>query len=192
MILWELFASFMQIGLFSIGGGYAAIPLIQHQVVDAHGWLTMEQFADVTAIAEMTPGPIAINAATFVGTQVADFPGALAATLGCEAPSFVIVLSLAYVYNRYSRLGLVQGTLAGMRPAVVAMIATAAISITILAFFGQRTLPDDPGSISWVAVLIFCVCLFVLRRWKISPIYAMAGAGAIGVLLYSLFPSGAS
>ena len=83
MIYLELFWSFFQVGLFSIGGGYAAMPLIQNQVVDIHPWLTMTGFADIITIAEMTPGPIAVNAATFVGIQVAGLPGALIATIGC-------------------------------------------------------------------------------------------------------------
>lgn len=98
MIYLELFWSFSQVGLFSIGGGYAAMPLIQNQVVDIHPWLTMTGFADIMAIAEMTPGPIALNAATFVGIQVAGLPGALIATIGCIFPSCVIVMTLAYVY----------------------------------------------------------------------------------------------
>jgi len=87
MIYLELFWSFFQVGLFSIGGGYAAMPLIQNQVVDIHPWLTMTGFADIMAISEMTPGPIAVNAATFVGIQVAGLPGALIATIGCIFPS---------------------------------------------------------------------------------------------------------
>lgn len=97
MIYLQLLWSFFQIGLFSIGGGYAAMPLIQHQVVDLHPWLTMTEFADIMTIAEMTPGPIAINSATFVGIQVAGIPGALVATLGCVLPSCVIVTLLACV-----------------------------------------------------------------------------------------------
>ena len=97
MIYLELFWSFFQVGLFSIGGGYAAMPLIQDQVVDIHPWLTMTGFADIMAIAEMTPGPIAVNAATFVGIQVAGLPGALIATIGCIFPSCVIVMALFLV-----------------------------------------------------------------------------------------------
>ena len=104
MIYLEILWSFIQIGLFSVGGGYAAMPLIQHQVVDLHPWLTMTQFADIMTIAEMTPGPIAINAATFVGIRVAGIPGALVATLGCVLPSCIIVISLAYVYYRFRGL----------------------------------------------------------------------------------------
>ena len=109
MIYLQLLWSFFQIGLFSIGGGYATMPLIQHQVVEIHGWLTMTQFSDIITISQMTPGPIAINSATFVGIQVAGIPGALVATLGCVIPSCIIVTTLAYVYYRYKGLTMVQG-----------------------------------------------------------------------------------
>ena len=187
MIYLELLWSFLQIGLFSIGGGYAAMPLIQQQVVDLHPWLTMTQFADIMAIAEMTPGPIAINAATFVGIQVAGIPGALAATLGCVLPSCVIVLTLAWAYYRFRGLSLVRGLLAGLRAAVVAMIASAGLSLLILALYGQRTLPQDMGSVRGVSALIFGLGLVILRRWKVNPVWVMAGAGAAGVLLLTLF-----
>ena len=183
----ELFWSFFQIGLFSIGGGYAAMPLIQNQVVDLHPWLTMTQFADIMTIAEMTPGPIAINSATFVGIQVAGLPGAIIATLGCVLPSCVIVLTLAYIYYRFRGLNIVQGILAGLRPAVIAMIASAGISLLILAIYGQRTLPADLTSVDIIAVVIFLVGFVTLRRWKLNTLWVMAGCGAAGVLLYSVF-----
>lgn len=187
MIYLKLFWSFFQIGLFSIGGGYAAMPLIQNQVVDIHSWLTMSQFADIMTIAEMTPGPIAINSATFVGIQIAGIPGAIIATLGCVFPSCVIVMTLAYFYYRFRGLSLMEGILAGLRPAVVAMIGSAGICLLIMAFYGQRTLPADLFSADWIAVGIFVICLFILRKWKINPIYIILGAGAIGIILYSVF-----
>lgn len=187
MIYFELLWSFFQIGLFSIGGGYVAMPLIQHQVVDVHPWLTMTQFADIMTIAEMTPGPIAVNSATFVGIQVAGIPGAVVATVGCVLPSCVIVMTLAYVYYRFRGLTMVQGVLAGLRPAVIAMIASAGISLIILSFYGQRTLPPDLSSINYVSMSIFGAGLFILRKWKVNPVYVMAGAGMAGVLLYSIF-----
>ena len=186
MIYLELFWSFFQVGLFSIGGGYAAMPLIQDQVVDIHPWLTMTGFADIMAIAEMTPGPIALNAATFVGIQVAGLPGALIATIGCIFPSCVIVMTLAYVYYRFRGLSIVQGVLAGLRPAVIAMIASAGISLMILALYGQRTLPADLSSFDLMALVIFLAGFFVLRKWKPSPIKVMAGAAVAGVVLYSI------
>ena len=162
------------------------MPLIQNQVVDIHPWLTMTQFADIMTIAEMTPGPIAINAATFVGIQVAGIPGAIIATLGCILPSCVIVMTLAYVYYRFRGLTMVQGILAGLRPAVVAMIASAGISLMILSFYGERTLPDDLSRVDVIAVAIFAAALFILRKWKVNSIYVMAGAGVAGILLYSV------
>lgn len=187
MIYLELLWSFFQIGLFSIGGGYAAVPLIQRQVVDLHPWLSMTQFADIMTIAEMTPGPIAINSAAFVGVQVAGIAGAVVATVGCILPSCIIVLTLAYVYYRFRGLTMIQGVLAGLRPAVVAMIASAGISLLLMSFFGQRSLPSDWSTIQWIPVLLFGAGLFVLRKWKVNPIFVMAGAGVAGILLYSIF-----
>ena len=187
MTLLKLFWSFFQIGLFSIGGGYAAMPLIQEQVVDLHPWLTMTQFADIMTIAEMTPGPIAINSATFVGIQVAGLPGALVATAGCVYPSCVIVMTLAFVYYRFRGLTVVQGVLAGLRPAVIAMIASAGLSLLILSVYGQRSLPADLTGINYISVFLFLAGLFFLRKWKLNPIWVMAGAGALGILLYSIF-----
>lgn len=187
MIYLELFWSFFQIGMFSIGGGYAAMPLIQNQVVDIHPWLTMTQFADIMTIAEMTPGPIAINSATFVGIQVAGILGAIVATVGCIFPSCVIVMTLAYIYYRYRGMSMVQGILAGLRPAVIAMIASAALSLLIMALYGQRTLPSDIKSFDVIALVIFLSGLFILRKWKPNPLWVMAGSGVVGIIIYSVF-----
>ncbi len=186
MIYLELLWSFFQIGLFSIGGGYAAMPLIQHQAVDLHPWLTINQFADIMTIAEMTPGPIAINTATFVGIQVAGIPGAIIATIGCVLPSCVIVMILAYIYYRFRGLKMVQGILAGLRPAVISMIASAGLSLIILSFFEQQEPPVAGNNINYISVLIFGAGLVILRKWKINPLYVMGGAGVIGILLYSI------
>ena len=187
MIYLELFWSFFQVGLFSIGGGYAAMPLIQHQAVELHPWLTMEQFADMMAIAEMTPGPISINAATFVGIQTAGPFGAIIATLGCVLPACMIVTALACLYSRFRDLAPIQGALTGLRLAVVALIASAGLSLAVLAFYGQQKLPEDLRNIDFIAVLIFAAGLLILRRWKIKPFYVMGGAGLAGILLYSIF-----
>lgn len=189
MIYLELFWSFFQVGLFSIGGGYAAMPIIQNQVVDVHPWLTMTQFADIMTIAEMTPGPIAINSATFVGIQVAGISGAIVATLGCVFPSIVIVMTLAYVYYRFRDLNVVRGVLSGLRPAVIAMIASAGLSLLIMALYGDRALPPvaDLVSLDVVGAVIFVAGLFVLRRWKVNPLFVMGGAGLAGVVMYSIF-----
>lgn len=187
MIYLQLFWSFFQIGLFSIGGGYAAMPLIQEQVVNLHPWLTMTQFADIITIEEMTPGPIAINSATFVGIQIAGLPGAIVATLGCVVPSCVIVMTLAYVYYRFRGLRMVQGVLAGLRPAVIAMIASAGLSLFSLAVYGQRSFPGDLLSFDVVAVVIFLAACLLQWKAKRSPIQVMLLSGLLGVLLYAFF-----
>ena len=187
MILWQLFLSYLTIGFFGFGGGYAMLSLIQNEVVVQHQWMTAAEFADIVAVSQITPGPIAINSATFVGIQVGGLPGAIVATVGCVLPSFMIVLALAYVYYRYRGLKMVQGVLGGLRPAVVAMIASAGLSLLILSFFGQQTMPEDLSGVSWVSVLLFGAGLLVLRKWKVSPIYVMVGAGVASAVLQSLF-----
>lgn len=188
MIYLQLFWSFFQIGMFSIGGGYAAMPLIQNQVVDLHGWLTLTEFSDIITIAEMTPGPIAINSATFVGIQVAGIPGALISTLGCVTPSCIIVLTLAYFYFKYKEMKSVQAVLNGLRPAVIAMIASAGLSIALLSFFGGNKLPAELSDVNFVSIAIFIVALFVLRRFKLNPIAIIMGSGGVGLIVYLALP----
>ena len=187
MIYLQLFWSFFQVGLFSFGGGYAALPLIRSQVVDTHPWLTMNEFADVITISQMTPGPIGINAATFVGTRIAGLSGAIVATIGCVFPACVIVLLLAHMYYKYRGLATVQGILNGLRPAVVAMIASAGLSLVILAFWNGKEISGNLGNVDYIAVGIFFVAMIILRKWKINPILVMVGAGIVGLCCYSLY-----
>ena len=138
MLLLKLFFSFIQVGLFSVGGGYAAIPLIQEQIVNIHHLMTMEEFSDLITVAEMTPGPISINSSTFVGMRIAGIGGVLLCSLGCIIPSFVICFILAYFYYKYRTVGGVQTVLSALRPAVVALITSAGTSILI----NVRTFPN--------------------------------------------------
>ena len=135
MIYLQLFFSFLQIGMFSFGGGYAAMPLIREQVVSCHGWLDMGEFTNLITISQMTPGPIAINSATFVGIRIAGVPGAMVATFGCILPSCIIVSILAMIYYRYKNISALQNVLGTLRPAVVALIAAAGLSILQLVVF---------------------------------------------------------
>ena len=187
MILFKLFWSFFQIGLFSIGGGYAAMPIIQHQIVDLNHWLSMMEFADVVTISQMTPGPIAINSATFVGLRIGGLIGAIVATLGCVLPSMIIVLTLADVYYKYRNLILMQGVLNGLRPGVVAMISSAGLSLLIFAFWNGQSPTLGIDKIDLIAILTFGISLAVLRIKKIDPILVMSGAGVFGLISYSLF-----
>ena len=177
MIYLELFWSFFKIGLFSFGGGYAALPLIQDAVVTGKAWLTMSQFTDLLTISQMTPGPIALNASTFVGTQVAGVLGAIVATLGCVTPSCIIVLILAKLYYRYKNLNAMQNILFGLRPAVVSLIATAGVSILFTALGIGETL-------DFVAIGIFALAFLALRLWKPSPILIISLSGALGLITH--------
>lgn len=165
MIYLQLFLSFLQIGMFSFGGGYAAMPLIQGQVVTLHGWLTMSEFTDLITISQMTPGPIAVNSATFVGMKIAGIPGAVVATAGCILPSCIIVTILARLYLKYRNLDLLQGVLKSLRPAVVAMIASAGILILKDAFWGSGESMSFAGT-EWSMVMIFGICVLLLQKKK--------------------------
>lgn len=179
MIYLELLWSFMQVGLFSIGGGYAAIPLIQHQAIEVHSWLTMQEFADIMTISEMTPGPITINSATFVGIRVAGIPGAIVATLGCIIPSAIIVLLLAYVYYHWRGLDTVQSIFRSLRPCVIAMIASAEIPLISLALYGGE---DFAGILRIPSLIIFTVAFLALRLFRIGPIATMVISGTFGLI----------
>ena len=181
MIYLQLFWSFIQIGMFSFGGGYAAMPLIQGQVATDHGWLTMSEFTDLITISQMTPGPIAVNSATFVGLKIAGIPGAVVATLGCILPSCIIVTVLAKLYLKYRSMDMLQGVLCSLRPAVVAMIASAGILILMTAFWGSNTITFT--GTKWVMVLIFAICVVILRKTKMNPIWVMVLAGVIKVFV---------
>jgi chromate transporter len=186
MIFLQLFWSFFQIGLLSFGGGYAALPLIQMQTVSVHPWLNLTEFADVVTLSQMTPGPIAINAATFVGLHVAGPAGAAIATLGFVCPSLIIVLILAMLYYKYRSLKLMQGILGGLRPAVVALIASAGLTILLFAFWGGQPVSFKASDIDFVAIGIAVASVAALQIKKSSPILVMMGAGLLGLIIYSL------
>lgn len=179
-MLWQLFCSFLQVGLFSIGGGYAAMPLIRSEVVLHHGWLTMGEFTDLITIAEMTPGPIAVNSATFVGLRIAGIPGAVIATFGCIFPSLLIVSALAWIYQRYRKLSALQSVLASLRPAVTALIAAAGLSIlkTVLFPGGEISL----GQVNWVGAGLFLGAFVLIRHFRWNPIAAMCLCGGVNLL----------
>lgn len=181
MIYLKLFFSFLQVGLFSIGGGYAAIPLIQNQAVTINNWLTMQEFTDLITIAEMTPGPIAVNSATFVGIRIAGLPGALIATLGCITPSCFIVSLLAYIYYHYKGLSALDSVLASLRPAVVALIASAGFSILNLVLFQGH--PIGFSTINWLGGILFLAAFLALRKLKWNPILVMVLCGFVNLAL---------
>ena len=182
MIYLQLFISFLQIGMFSFGGGYAAMPLIQGQVVTGHKWLSMAEFTDLITISQMTPGPIAVNSATFVGMKIAGVPSALAATLGCILPSCIIVTLIAKLYLKYRNMAMLQGILTSLRPAVVALIGSAGIAILVNAFWGSNA-KIALANTNWVMAGIFVVCLILLQKGKMNPIWVMVLAGVMKVVV---------
>lgn len=181
-IYWELFWSFVKVGAFCVGGGYASMPLIQAQVIDEHGWMTMQQFIDIFTISQMTPGPIGINAATFVGTKVAGVPGAIAATVGFAFPSVIIVLILAKLFFKYGDIGPVRGVLNGLRPAVVALICSAGLSFVFLALWNTETLPKDFTKVDLIGAIVLPLSIIALR-YKMSVIKLLCFSGILGLFL---------
>lgn len=188
MIYLQLFWSFFQVGLFSIGGGYAAMPFIQKQVVELHHWLSMNEFVDIVTISQMTPGPIAINSATFVGTRIGGLAGAVIATLGCITPSCIIVITIAYVYYKYRDLWVMQAVLTGLRPVIVSLIASAGLAILLSSLFNQSATSwfnIDFSKTDFVAIILFAAGFALLRKFKLNPIYVMLGSGVLGLIIYS-------
>lgn len=186
MLLLKLFFAFIQVGLFSVGGGYAAIPLIQEQIVNIYGLMTLEEFSDLITVAEMTPGPISINSATFVGMRIAGIPGVLICTLGCIIPSFCICLILAHFYYKYRTVSGVQVVLGALRPAVVALIASAGASILMLGLFQAELYEIELKNLRIVELGIFAAALFILRKFKVSAVAIILGSGVAGTLIYTL------
>ena len=135
--LWEIFCVFFKIGLFTIGGGYAMLPIIQKEVVESKGWMTDEEFLDAISLTNSLPGPLATNSATFVGYRVAEVPGAVAAVLGAATPSVVIILLVAMVFTNIIEYPLVQNIFNGVRPAVVALIFYAVVKLAKSAKVGE-------------------------------------------------------
>ena len=186
MILLKLFFAFIQVGLFSVGGGYAAIPLIQDQIVNIHKLMTMEEFSDLITVAEMTPGPISINSSTFVGMRLAGVGGVLLCTLGCIIPSFCICLILAHFYYKYRSVGGVQTVLSALRPAVVALISSAGLSILMLGLFRTDLFSASIENLRFVELGLFIGALILLRKFKANAIAIILGSGVVGTLIYAV------
>ena len=182
MIYLELFWSFVQVGLFCVGGGYASMPLIQAQVIDVHGWLSMSEFIDIFTISQMTPGPIGINAATFVGMKVAGFLGAIVAPLGFVTPSFILGIILAKLFFKYGNIGVIKGILNGLRPAVVALICSAGMSFIFLALFNTEKMPINVADIDYLGLFVLIVAFIAVRK-KVGIIKILAGSGVLGFIL---------
>lgn len=181
MILLELFYTFFTIGLFTFGGGYAMLPLIQEKVL-ANGWMGMEELTNFVAISESTPGPFAINISTYVGAETAGVPGSLCATLGVVLPSFLIILIVAKIYVRFKSSKAIGGVMFGLRAAVVGLLAAALWRMLQTVFF--HGVP-----VAWESVLrpeFFCTAAIFAAAVtaalkKVSPIIIILCAAAVGI-----------
>jgi len=171
-VLISLYWSFLKVGLFTIGGGYAMIPLMEAEVINVHGWLSAAEFLDIIAVAEMTPGPISINAATFIGYTKAGVVGSLVATLGVITPSLVLLLLLSRILIKLIQNPGAEIFLKGLRSALVALILLASFTL------GQTAIIDLPTALIFAALLIASL----LR--SISPLYFIAAGGLLGLLLF--------
>ena len=171
MIL-ELFAAFFKIGLFSFGGGYAMLPFIQEQAIHVHGWLTPADFLDMLGIAQITPGPISINTATFVGYETAGILGGLAATFAVVLPSFVIVLTISYFFDKFKESKVLANIFKGLRPIVLGLVASAAVDIGTEVFVDYKA----------VAISLIIFTLITFKR--VNTIALIVLAGVMGVLFY--------
>ena len=180
MIFWELFSTFFMIGAFTFGGGYAMLPLIQEQVL-AKGWMDNQTIVNFVAIAESTPGPFAINMATFVGSKMGGVLGAACATLGVVLPSFVIILLVARIYDAFRKSTVVSGCMRGLKSAVVALLAGAVLTVAGTVFFPEGlTLGVFTTPQFYVSAGIFLIMLFLAFRKK-HPILLVCLSALLGI-----------
>lgn len=190
MILWQLFLSYLKIGFFGFGGGYAMLSLIQNEVVVQHGWMTNAQFADIVAVSQITPGPIAINSATYVGYTVGlqmgatwcGVLGSVIATLAVCLPSLTLMILVARFFLRLKDNRLVEGAMRGMRPVVIGMIAAAAL----LLIFPHGDNPDDRNFIDGWSWALFAA-VFIGSWRKVNPILLICLSAAAGIVVYYIF-----
>ena len=184
MINLYLFLTFFKIGLFTFGGGYAMIPMIQQDIL-SHGWLTQQQLIDFIAVSESTPGPFAVNIATFVGMSQSGVVGAVCATLGVVLPSFLIILIVAKWFGRIQENIYVKAVFYGLRPASIALIAASGINVvavTLLNLDKYRSTGAAADLLAWKAILLGIVLFAAQKRLKWSPVAFIAISAAVGII----------
>ena len=173
-LLLQACVSFLKIGAFSFGGGYAVLAFIQREVVEGHGWIRPEDFVNIVAIAEMTPGPIAVNSSTFVGYQLGGILGGILCSLSTLLIPFLLALLASIFFTRFKDSKGLQSALAGIRPVVIGLIAASCLSIGKISFAG------------WESLLFFAVALFMVWKCKVNPILSLVTCGVLGAGYYGL------
>ncbi len=182
MLYLQLFYTFFKIGLFGFGGGYAMLSMIQGEVVTRYGWLTSQEFTDIVAISQMTPGPIGINSATYVGfTATGSVWGSIIATLAVVLPSFILMLAISKFFLKYQKHPVVEAVFSGLRPAVVGLLASAALVLMNTENFSS---PKEDMYSFIISCLIFLVAFIGTRKYKINPILMIVACGIAGLILY--------
>ena len=181
MIYLDLFLTFFKIGLFTFGGGYAMLPLIQSETI-ARGWIDGESLLNFVAVAESTPGPFAINIATYIGAETGGILGSLCATLGVVLPSFIIILIVAKCYVAFRKSRVVEGLLTGLRPTVLGLIGCAAVTMALTVFLPAGFTSAFSFTPAFgVSLAILCAALVSVLKFKAHPIFVILSAAAIGV-----------
>lgn len=180
MQLWYLFIEFLKIGIVSIGGGYASIPLIQENIVNVHGWIDARTFMDVITISQMTPGPLSVNLSTFVGMKVAGIPGAIMATLGGVSVGVLLANGLYRVYLKYKTFPVVETIMASLRVSSVGLIANAAFVVMTLLLLGESQSLSD---FDMKSLVIFLVCVVLIKKFKFKMAPILAVSASLGLIL---------
>jgi len=184
----DLFFTFFKIGLFTIGGGYAMIPLLQNELV-AKGWATLEEIINFIAISESTPGPFAINMSTFVGVKMGGILGSVLTTLGVVLPSFIIIIIIAKYFYSFKDNFYVQGAMDGLRPAVIGLLCSSVLSIFMNNFILDKSIIFDINKITSAVdlrgILILAVAYLIYNKFKMHPIKLIGICSVLGIILYS-------
>jgi len=176
MLILRIFLSFMKIGALAFGGAYAAIPLVEKEIVEVRRWMTYDEFADLLALDELTPGPILINSATFVGMKDAGPAGAAAATIGCMLPSCLVSFGLVFIYRKYKNISFMKNFLIAFKCMAIALILSTFLRIISRAFNPEDIKQDLIG-----CLLVF-LSFWFLRKYKVNPLYIMLGCGLFYML----------
>jgi chromate transporter len=192
MIYINLFITFFKIGLFTIGGGYAMIPLIQQEVL-GNNWLTMTEFVNFLAVAESTPGPFAVNIATFIGMELGGIFGAIETTTAVVLPSLIIIVLIAKLFTGFQDNKWVKGALYGIRPVVIALIASAVVSLMLKGLFlegaDMTSLQTIVNALQFKELLIFAITGLAYFKFKLHPIQLVLLSGGLGIIFFGLIPT---
>ena len=176
-----IFLNFLKIGLFAFGGAYAVIPLIEEQMVTNTGWMTFQEFSDLVAIDELTPGPIIINSSTFIGMKLGGVAGALAATLACVIPGAIIALTLVYLYGKYKEIPVISEAIRVLKCMSVALIFSVLLKMFLNAVFPQGL--KELSAINIPSLLMVIASFYVLKKYKTNPLYVMLVCGTLNLLI---------